>query len=97
MRGLDDGKNYLQGPGGDRRPGLGRRVRTPWTRKGWRACRAVGTAPEEAWGQNGPGTFQKHEKVDPDTAAFLRMLGGTTCIQQAGTDKSLEWPAKSLY
>lgn len=48
--------------------------------------------------------FQKQEKVNPATAVILRMLGGTTGIQQAGTDmdsrrldqitECVEYPAK---
>lgn len=46
----------------------------------------MGTAHAEAWGHNGPGTFQKQEKVNPATAVFVRMLGGTASIQQARAD-----------
>lgn len=86
MRGFGGWKNYLQGPGGDRETSPGRKVRTSRTRKGWRACQAAGTTPSVAQGQRGPGMFQKQEKVNPATAVFLRMLGGTTGVQQTGTD-----------
>lgn len=42
----------------------------------------MGTAHAEVWGQNGPGTFQKQEKVDPAMAVFLRMLGGTQAFSR---------------
>lgn len=103
MRGLEDGKTTSknQEMTGDK----------PWKKskniqdkKGLEGMPGSRNTPAVAQGQRGPGMFQKQEKVNPATAVILRMLGGTTGVQQAGTDigsrrldqitECVEYPAK---